>query len=314
VKDGAQDGKRLCLVSLPDAEDPTFNILDQEVIHLRSSRACGNDSFLLDSRENTSAIFYDLRNNFKKIEEIESHTSKVAVMCCLAGESLDVFILSDSKKCQDVRVYDASPDADANSGRMRPIDNNIVSAMKGMAIQSIRLVQGGGRSGDEQRNICVVDHDEGEQTLFEVDFSDKEERSLLVFKQIMQLDQGFYVFSNLINDNKIVIYCQKDNSFLLFNVDMKVYWQVAPEMRALFNDTESFDQSFFFVPDSGTDGLITRLDSTAQLVHSNMKEKLLLTERAGSTQDLIVHHLARDRQKQLSQTMSGMSREILVLT
>ena len=85
------------------------------------------------------------------------------------------------------------------------------------------------------------------------------------------------------------MYCQEDHSFLIFNLDMKVYWRVSPEMQRFFDDADNFDSSFFFIPDSGTDGVISKLDNAAQLIHSGLEEHLSLTERAGATQELKVH-------------------------
>ena len=73
--------------------------------------------------------------------------------------------------------------------------------MRNRQIKQIKEIKG----GKGERNICLVEHDEGEQTLYEYLFEDEKERINLQFKPISSLDQNYIVASSLINSNKIII-------------------------------------------------------------------------------------------------------------
>lgn len=56
--------------------------------------------------------------------------------------------------------------------------------MRNRQIKQIKEIKG----GKGERNICLVEHDEGEQTLYEYLFEDEKERINLQFKPISSLD------------------------------------------------------------------------------------------------------------------------------
>ena len=75
------------------------------------------------------------------------------------------------------------------------IARNIKIQMRNRVIKQIKEIKG----GKGNRNICVIEHDDGEQTLYEYLFEDKKLRTNLQFKPISSLDQNFIVASSLIN-------------------------------------------------------------------------------------------------------------------
>jgi len=55
------------------------------------------------------------------------------------------------------------------------IESNIKIQMRNRVIKQIKEIKG----GKGERNICVVEHDEGEQTLYEYLFEDDKQRTNL---------------------------------------------------------------------------------------------------------------------------------------
>ena len=71
--------------------------------------------------------------------------------------------------------------------------------------------------------------------------------------------------SNLINENKLLTHDTINDTYLVFNFDMKVYWKVDELLQKCIN--ESDDPELNFVPESHEDGLITYTDGFLSLKH-----------------------------------------------
>lgn len=81
-------------------------------------------------------------------------------MTYLKGQGLDLFLVGESKSPKDIRAYNSE---------LIQLKLNFDKGMHHMVIHSIKLIEGGGKSS---RRFCLIDHDEGDQTIFDVDYID----------------------------------------------------------------------------------------------------------------------------------------------
>ena len=68
---------------------------------------------------------------------------------------------SESKSPKDIRVF---------NGDLVELKVNFQKDMKHMIIHSIKLIEGG---SNYSRTYCLIDHDEGNQTIFEIEYIDQ---------------------------------------------------------------------------------------------------------------------------------------------
>lgn len=104
----------------------------------------------------------------------------------------------------------------------------------------------------------------------------------------MHMDQGFYIFSSsLINENKLLIFSQKDSTYLLLNLDMKVYWRVSSHLQSFLEDHSAHDSTnphtYFFIPDSSHDAAICLKNRRLLLAHSSLQQSTYLSNSIPST-------------------------------
>ena len=121
-------------------------------------------------------------------------------------------------------MYDGSKFYETKAGAARKfnmVQSNIMTAMKDREIKSIKRILGG-----FSRDLCIVEHDENEQTIYQYRFTNTE-RDTLVFQQLVAIDINYILASSsLINENKLLVRNVQNNLHYTLNVDMKVYWQV----------------------------------------------------------------------------------------
>ena len=139
------------------------------------------------------------------------------------------------------------------------------------------MLEGGSRA----RKFCLVEHDDQEHTIFEYKMADQKSRDWMVFQTIITLDLGTRVISNLINENKVLChdYMNKD-LYTIFNLDMKVYWQVDKDLLREIHEGD--DAEVNFVPESHKDGLIIRQSSKLVLSHGFQTQRMKLGDKVQS--------------------------------
>lgn len=104
-------------------------------------------------------------------------------MCQLPSKTnrvIDIFYLDDvnmfgmmcSKSPNELVFY--------NGEDLTEVDTNVSTAMKGLTIHSIKMLEGGSR----QRKFLLVEHDESENTIFEYKVADERKRDWMVFALI----------------------------------------------------------------------------------------------------------------------------------
>lgn len=89
---------------------------------------------------------------------------------------------------------------------------------------------------------------------------------------------------------------------------MKIYWKVSNGLDRFFDDTDYYDPSFFFLPNSCMDSIITRADNSVSLLHSDLGETLQMSDAVGRTQELRTYYNSS------ANPSRGQSREALVLS
>ena len=142
---------------------------------------------------------------------------------------------------------------------MKEMKSNIAKAMNKKLIHGINRLQGGAKNS---RNLCIVDHDDGIQSIYEYYFSEEDSREMLLFSLVLTLEPEFVLCSSLINNNKLIVRDVKANmdeqNHYILNIDMKVYWRVPQEVEDIYDHCK--DAKFFYVPDSAYDGLLINQD------------------------------------------------------
>lgn len=170
------------------------------------------------------------------------------------------------------------------------IQSNAASAMRGREINAIRPIKGG--SGGRQ--LCLVEHDDQEETIYEYKLTDESKRDWIVFQQVLTLDTDFHVVSSLINDNKLLVRAIKQEEFLILNVDMKVYWSVDDHLYDILADSD--DPAYHaFVPESALDSVITKQNGNLILMHQRYSQAMHLCDNKGKTQAVKTHMLANGK-------------------
>ena len=151
--------------------------------------------------------------------------------------------------------------------------------MRGREINAIRPIKG----GTGGRLLCLVEHDDQEETIYEYKLTDESRRDWIVFQQVLTLDTSFHVVSSLINDNKLLIRAIKQEEFLILNVDMKVYWSIDDRLYDMLADSD--DPAYHaWVPESALDGVITKANGNLMLMHESYSKPMNLCDHKGKTQ------------------------------
>ena len=224
-------------------------------------------------------MFFDLGT----YQPIRKEKMAVKFMRYLGGCGLDLFLVC-CKAEQVFHLYDGLylEVADDGLSRIRRVkSSNMDTALEAMVVHGIRIIAGGGEQGSEggKRNFCLVDHDADEQTIFELEFQDPRARQGLFLTQIAHFDNNLKVRSSLINDNKVLVHNRATAEYLIFNLDMKVFWKTNERLQKTFGD--STDQKLFIIPNCGLEGAVTFADNSVKLLHSSMQETLLLVDKPG---------------------------------
>ena len=169
------------------------------------------------------------------------------------GGSVDVFLVSSSKESKHVIIYDGINQD--KKGKLRVIESNLDKALNKKVLHGFKRIQGGAVGS---RNLCVVEHDDGIQSIYEYYFNDEKTRKMLLFALVLTLEPEYMVCSSLINNNKIVVRDVKanmnDQNHYCLNIDMKVYWRLPDYVEEIFDHSK--DARFFYIPDSAYDGLL----------------------------------------------------------
>lgn len=159
------------------------------------------------------------------------------------------------------------------------IQSNVSSAMRGREINAVKAIKGG--SGG--RMLCLIEHDDQEETIYEYKLTDDTKRDWIVFSQVITLDTNFHVVSSLINDNKLLIRAIKQEEFLILNLDMKVYWSIDDQLYDILADSD--DPAYHaFIPESALDSVITKQNGNLILMHQRYSQAMHLCDNKGKTQ------------------------------
>lgn len=112
--------------------------------------------YLLDYVKD-KAFIYSLEEPYDLIMTINSNTNRIAYI--FAFDDVNIFAIAGSKDSEDIKFYDADGvKVEAGLNELSQVESNAKSAMSGMVIHKIKMIQGGSNT----RNFCLVEHDSSE--------------------------------------------------------------------------------------------------------------------------------------------------------
>ena len=288
---GLSAGKYLRVVKF-DAEEG-IKVIDS--LQPKSLLTSSNGKYLLDVNVDKLHVL-DMKNYYQKEQTLQADGKKFVLVFCF--DETDVFGVSSNKESEGITFYDGKKlkanELKEGALELGVIQSNVSSAMRGREINAIRAIRGG--SGG--RMLCLVEHDDQEETIYEYKLTDESKRDWIVFQQVITLDTNFHVVSSLINDNKILIRAIKQEEFLILNLDMKVYWSIDDQLYDIL--AESDDPAYHaFVPESALDSVITKQNGNLLLMHQTYSQPMHLCDNKGKTQGVKTHMLAGGRRDML---------------